>query len=99
MADGDDLFVRTKTITQDRYNIDAVILDMNMPCMEVGTPCERLMEIDPEVNVLLSAGFCLERQAGEMHDNGWKGFIQKPPDIEQLPCRLIEIFDFDQPIL
>jgi len=69
---GVDIFAKHK------YNIDLVILDMIMPDMGGGEAYDRIKEIDPRVKVLLSSGYSIDGQAGEIMKRGCDGFIQKP---------------------
>ena len=69
---GVDIFAKHKD------NIDLVILDMIMPDMGGGEAFDRIKEIDPRVKVLLSSGYSIDGQAGEIMKRGCDGFIQKP---------------------
>ena len=62
----------------EHAGIDLVILDMIMPDMGGGEVFDRLKAIDPGVRVLLSSGYGLNGQAGEILGRGCRGFIQKP---------------------
>ncbi len=79
------------TIFQQKYReIDLVILDMIMPQMNGKEIFEKLKVIQPEVNVLLSSGYSVNEQALEILENGCKGFIQKPFNLEELSHKLHE---------
>jgi DNA-binding NtrC family response regulator len=58
--------------------IDLVVLDMVMADMGGGETFDRLNEIDPGVRVLLSSGYSIDGEAGEILGRGCGGFIQKP---------------------
>jgi two-component system cell cycle sensor histidine kinase/response regulator CckA len=68
--------------------VDLVILDMIMPEMSGGAVFDRLREIDPTVKVLLSSGYALNGQAGEIIQRGCVGFIQKPFDLVTLSQKI-----------
>ena len=71
--------------------IDLVILDMIMPEMGGKETYERLLEIDPEIKVLLSSGYSINGQAQEILDRGCNGFIQKPFTMRELSRKVREV--------
>ncbi|OQX61421.1 MAG: hypothetical protein B5M56_09075, partial [Desulfococcus sp. 4484_241] len=73
--------------------IDMVLLDMLMPGMDGGETYDSLRQSDPEVKVLLSSGFSLNRQAKEILDRGCDGFIQKPYNIEEISQKVRKILN------
>jgi CheY-like chemotaxis protein len=80
------------SIFQEHHEkIDLVILDMIMPGMSGAETFERLKAIDPGVKVLLSSGYTLNGQAGDILQRGCRGFIQKPFTIEQLSLKIREV--------
>jgi two-component system cell cycle sensor histidine kinase/response regulator CckA len=77
-----------------RKNIDGfdlVILDMIMPGMSGGETFDRLIELNPDINVLLSSGYSINDQVRMILDRGCAGFLQKPFTIVQLSRRIDEI--------
>jgi CheY-like chemotaxis protein len=72
---------------------DLVILDMIMPGMSGAETFEKLREIDPHVKVLLSSGYSVEGQAGELLKKGCQGFIQKPYNIGELSKKLRSVIN------
>lgn len=58
--------------------IDLVILDMIMPGMDGGEVFSAIKERWPVLPVILSSGYSLDGQAGEIMDRGARGFLQKP---------------------
>ncbi|WP_163337627.1 PAS domain S-box protein [Desulfopila sp. IMCC35008] len=58
--------------------IDLVILDMIMPGMDGGEVFSAIKERWPVLPVILSSGYSLDGQAGEIMDQGARGFLQKP---------------------
>ena len=71
--------------------IDLVILDIIMPDLSGGEVFDRLLDMNPEVRVLLSSGYSIEDQAAEILDRGCDGFIQKPFQLDQLHRNIREI--------
>lgn len=67
-----------------RDDIDIVILDMIMPRMGGKEAFEKLRAINPDVKVLLSSGYSLDDAARAILQDGARGFIQKPFDIDKL---------------
>ena len=76
---------------KNRERIDLVILDMIMPGMGGGETYDRLKEGDPDIKVLLSSGYGINGEAGEILDRGCDGFIQKPFNVKELSQKLREI--------
>ncbi len=73
--------------------VDLVILDMIMPGMNGGDTFDHLREIDPEVKVLLSSGYSLNRQAEKIMARSCNGFIQKPFSISELSLKIRTTLD------
>jgi len=69
-----------------RYNgmIHLIILDMIMPGMNGEQVYERLVEINPDVKVLLSSGYSQNGLTEKTLKKGCNGFIQKPFKIQLL---------------
>jgi two-component system cell cycle sensor histidine kinase/response regulator CckA len=82
-----------KIFRRSKDTIDLVILDVVMPEMGGGETFDRLRGIDSEIKVLLSSGYSLDGEAGEIMRRGCEGFIQKPFKIEKLSKKLREILD------
>jgi len=83
--EGIDIFAKHKD------TIDLVILDMIMPDMGGGETYDRIKEISPRVKVLLSSGYSIDGQAGEIMKRGCDGFIQKPFKANALSEKLKQI--------
>jgi PAS domain S-box-containing protein len=75
------------------YRFDLVILDMIMPGLSGAETYRRLKAINPKVNVLLATGYSEDGQAREILDEGCKGFIQKPFNLEQLSTIVRDLLD------
>ena len=74
-----------------RDEVLLVILDLIMPEMGGGEVFDRLKEIAPGVNVLLSSGYSLDSKAKDILNRGCRGFIQKPFNMNQLMEKILEI--------
>ena len=61
-----------------RDQIALIILDFTMPVMDGADVFEELLEIDPEVPVVLSSGFAEQARLQSMLARGLRGFIPKP---------------------
>ncbi|MEW6665633.1 MAG: cache domain-containing protein [Thermodesulfobacteriota bacterium] len=75
-------------------SIDLVLLDMIMPDMCGGETFDHMKQINPDIKVLLSSGYSIDGQAGEILKRGCQGFIQKPFNIEQLSQKLRDVLGF-----
>jgi len=78
---------------ENQDKIDMVIIDMIMPELSGGETYDRLKEMNPDINVLLSSGHSINGQANEILERGCNGFIQKPFNINVLSMKLREILD------
>ena len=58
-----------------------------------GEVYDRLKKINPQVKVLLSSGYSINGQAGELLKRGCNGFIQKPFDLKRLSQKIKEILE------
>jgi CheY-like chemotaxis protein len=74
-----------------KAQVDLVILDIIMPDLSGGEVFDRLLDMNPDVKVLLSSGYSIEDQAAEIIGRGCDGFIQKPFQIDQLHRNIREI--------
>ncbi len=78
---------------KNQGNIDIVVLDMIMPEMGGGEAYDKLMEINPDVKVILSSGYSIEGQASEILNRGCDGFIQKPFRMKLLSRKINEVLE------
>jgi two-component system cell cycle sensor histidine kinase/response regulator CckA len=76
---------------KNKDDIDLVILDMIMPDMGGGETYDRIKQINSRVKVILSSGYSINGQAGEIMKRGCNGFIQKPFKANELSEKLKEI--------
>jgi len=70
--------------------INLVILDMIMPGMDGGDVFDKIRSIKPQLPVLLSSGYSINRKAEDIMKRGCNGFIQKPFNIIELSQKLRE---------
>jgi len=73
------------------HTIDLVLLDMVMPNMGGGEAYDCMREINPDIKVLLSSGYSVDGEAGEILKRGCRGFIQKPFKVSELSRKIEEI--------
>ncbi len=73
--------------------IDLVILDMIMPGMGGGEVYDRLRDMNPDVQVILSSGYSINGEAMEIMDRGVRFFLQKPFTVMDLSARVREVLD------
>ena len=71
--------------------IDLVILDVIMPGMGGMETFEALKALNPDVKVIFSSGYSLNRIAREIMDKGCMAFIQKPFNIETISQKIREV--------
>ncbi len=67
---------------------DAILLDMAMPGMDGTETLRRLLEINPDLQVILLTGQSTLSQAVEAMKQGALDFLEKPADIETLVSRI-----------
>ena len=82
-----------ETYRSNRDCIHLVVLDMIMPDLGGSETFDGLLDIDPNVKVLLSSGYSLVGQAREIMEKGCRGFIQKPFGIHDLAEKIRKILD------
>lgn len=63
---------------REQANIQLVILDVVMPVMGGKETLQRLLEVNPDVKVLMSSGFHQDETNDSFIKLGARGFIQKP---------------------
>ena len=76
---------------------DLVILDLRMPEMDGRHVLKRLIEIDPNVRILMASGYVEEKQKKEILDMGVYGFLQKPFSADDLKKYVRNIFNTPHP--
>jgi nitrogen-specific signal transduction histidine kinase/ActR/RegA family two-component response regulator len=76
---------------KNQDDIDFVLLDMIMPDMGGGEAYDKMKEINPDVEVLLSSGYSIDGQAKEILKRGCDAFIQKPFSMKELSGKIREV--------
>nr|AGF93289.1 multi-sensor hybrid histidine kinase [uncultured organism] len=79
------------TMSAHKDEIDLVILDFTMPEMSGAETFRRLQSVAPDLLVLVSSGYSLNDEVQAILQQGAKGFIQKPFNLERLSRKLREI--------
>ena len=85
-ADGEEAL---RIYRRQGEGISLVVLDLIMPVMDGAETLSQLLELDPEVKVLLSSGYSEER----LPEPGRAPFIQKPFSMEVFSRRVKEALD------
>ena len=67
---------------------DAILLDMAMPGMDGTETLRRLLDINPDLQVILLTGQSTLSQAVEAMKQGALDFLEKPADIDTLVSRI-----------
>ncbi len=93
-ADGDHAVSLYQT---HRDRIDLVMLDLVMPAMDGAETYKKLREINPQVQVLLASGYCLDGAAQELIRRGARDFLQKPYRIEHLSQKVAAVLQSRSP--
>ena len=76
-----------------REQISLIILDFTMPVMDGADVFAELLEIDPEVPVVLSSGFAEQGRLQNMLAHGLRGFIPKPYTHQKLLSQVRSTLD------
>jgi PAS domain S-box-containing protein len=85
--------IALKIFSEQRENIDLVILDLEMPVMGGAECFEKLLEMDPSVKVLVTTGFATAHPIEYSHESGTYGFLQKPFTVKELDCAISNMID------
>ena len=82
-----------QVVRDNSDKISLLILDMIMPDMHGSEVFDVINSNHPEIKILLSSGYSLEGQAGDILKRGCSGFIQKPFNIKSLSTEIRKILD------
>jgi PAS domain S-box-containing protein len=80
---------------EKRHQIDMVILDMAMPDMGGGETFDRLIEVNPQIKVLISSGCGLDGEVSEVLKRGCSAFIQKPFNMNELSQKIRDVMSLN----
>ena len=76
---------------ENKFMIDLIISDLEMPKMNGEEVMDRLREIDPQIKVMLSSGALSDRDEQYVMNKGFNGFLKKPYDLDTLCEKMAEI--------
>ena len=76
----------------NKYRIDLIISDLEMPKMNGWEVLNKLREIDPRVHVILSSGALTDKDEQGVIDEGFNGFLKKPYSLATLSEKMSEVF-------
>jgi len=82
-----------KVYKENKDRIDMVILDMIMPDVGGGEVFDTMKKINSDVKALLSSGYSIDGQAGEILERGCNAFLQKPFSMKELSRKIREVLD------
>ena len=75
----------------NKFKIDLIISDLNMPEMDGQELMDELRRIDPYVKVILSSGDLTEKVENIAINIGFNGFIMKPYNMNTLCEKMAEV--------
>jgi two-component system, cell cycle sensor histidine kinase and response regulator CckA len=78
---------------EHKEDIALVVLDVVMPGLGGKETFLRLKDINPKIKVLLSSGYSIAGEVGEILKEGVGGFVQKPYKDDELINKVREILD------
>ena len=80
---------------KNKDDLDIVILDLNMPVMDGNTAYDKIIEIKPELKVLVASGYALDSTVEEILRKGADDFIQKPYSLNNIAAKIKQIMEAD----
>jgi CheY-like chemotaxis protein len=78
---------------ENKFMIDLIISDLEMPKMNGEEVMDRLREIDPQIKVMLSSGALTDTDEQDVMNKGFNGFLKKPYNIDTLCQKMAEILN------
>ncbi len=88
-ADNGDEAVRI--YKEQRTDIDLVILDMIMPGMDGFSVFNALQQINPDVKVIITSGYTVDRRMNQILCGGPHGYLKKPYTLNDLASTINEV--------
>ncbi len=86
-----DGFEAIEIYEEKKKNIDLVILNMIMPKMHGSVTFDKLRKINPDVKVLISSGYNMNKKVSEVIKKGAMGFLPKPFSLSELSFAINEV--------
>jgi two-component system cell cycle sensor histidine kinase/response regulator CckA len=84
-SDGTQAIEKYKQARSSDKSFDTVIMDLTIPGGVGGKEAiQDLLEIDPDINAIVSSGYSTDPVVVNYQDYGFKGVINKPFKIEEL---------------
>jgi len=84
-SDGEETIEKYKKSLETAKPYDLIVVDLTIPGGMGGLETMgKLLEIDPNVSVLVSSGYWKDKTMSEYENFGFKGVITKPYNIEEL---------------
>ena len=80
---------------KNRDMISLVILDLIMPEMGGEVCLAKLLEIDPNVKILVASGYCRDGVEKKVIESGARSFICKPYDSKRMLAAVRKVLDSD----
>jgi PAS domain S-box-containing protein len=81
-----------------KNSIDIALLDIKLPDMEGGRLYPLLMELCPNLKVIVFSGYTIEGPAQEILDAGAQAFIQKPFSLSVLSRKIDSVLAGEEPV-
>ena len=82
---GSEAVEQYKKALDARMPYDAVILDLTVRgAMDGIETIQKLLEIDPQVNAIVSSGYASQPDITDFEQHGFKGFVASPYAVEEL---------------
>jgi CheY-like chemotaxis protein len=78
---------------ENKFMIDLIISDLEMPKMNGEEVMDRLREIDPQIKVMLSSGALTDTDEEYVMNKGFNGFLKKPYNLDTLCEKMAEILN------
>ena len=76
--------------------VDLVLLDLGMPGMGGRACLKALLEMDPQVRVIIASGYLTDNRDNDAQSRGARGFLKKPYHLQALLGKIREILDEPQ---
>jgi PAS domain S-box-containing protein len=91
---GSEAVERYKNAFEAETPYDAVILDLTVRGAMGGKEAiKKLLETDPQVNAIVSSGYCTDPVIKDYEQHGFRGFIAKPYTLEELGDTLEQVLN------